>query len=165
MRQYILILRGERAPKKRSFLVKIFQKVPKNALFWPFFKFCQRRRKFAKIGTKQCLRRARKINLVDLKKGLTHEYSSPRYSIFIDLKTDEELIFYDGFDIQKVLDFFLLKVNYRKQNHVSNFFPLPHFFSFFVFVFASKNVSTVNTFLNWRLLLVPPIFNYFLFFS
>ena len=29
-RQYILILRGKRAPKKRIFLVTIFQKVPKN---------------------------------------------------------------------------------------------------------------------------------------
>ena len=28
----ILILRGDRAPKKRDFLVNIFQKVPKNAV-------------------------------------------------------------------------------------------------------------------------------------
>ena len=28
---------GERAPKKRNFLVKIFQKVPKNALLTVFF--------------------------------------------------------------------------------------------------------------------------------
>ena len=32
-RQYILISREERAPKKNNFLVKIFQKVPKNAFF------------------------------------------------------------------------------------------------------------------------------------
>ena len=37
-RQYLLILRGERAPKKLNFLVKIFQKVPKNAFFACFFK-------------------------------------------------------------------------------------------------------------------------------
>ena len=29
---------GERAEKKRDFLVEIFQKVPKNACCWPFFK-------------------------------------------------------------------------------------------------------------------------------
>ena len=49
----ILILKGECAPKKRNFLVKFFQKVPKNA----------------KTGTKPCLGRARKINSVNLKKG------------------------------------------------------------------------------------------------
>ena len=36
-RQYILILRGDRTPKKRNFSVKIFQKVPKNAFFGLFF--------------------------------------------------------------------------------------------------------------------------------
>ena len=36
-RQYILILSGERAPKKREFLLKIFQKVPRNAFFLAFF--------------------------------------------------------------------------------------------------------------------------------
>ena len=36
-RRSILILMGERAPKKRNFSVKIFQKVPKNALFGLFF--------------------------------------------------------------------------------------------------------------------------------
>ena len=35
--QFILILRGERAPKKLNFLVKNFQKVLKNAFFGPFF--------------------------------------------------------------------------------------------------------------------------------
>ena len=32
-----ITLRGERAPKKRNFLIKIFQKVPKNAFFGLFF--------------------------------------------------------------------------------------------------------------------------------
>ena len=32
-RQYILILRGERAPKKRDFLFEIIEKVPKNVFF------------------------------------------------------------------------------------------------------------------------------------
>ena len=31
---------GERAPKKRDFFVKIFQKVPKNGFFDYFFKAC-----------------------------------------------------------------------------------------------------------------------------
>ena len=60
----------ERAPKKkRNFFVKIFQKVPKNGFFWLFFqKFASGAENFAKIGAKQCFGRARKINLVDLKK-------------------------------------------------------------------------------------------------
>ena len=33
-----LTLRGERAPKKNNFLVKFFQKVPKNAFFDQFLK-------------------------------------------------------------------------------------------------------------------------------
>ena len=32
-----LTFRGERAPKKRDFLVKIFQKVSKKAIVGPFF--------------------------------------------------------------------------------------------------------------------------------
>ena len=36
-RQYILVLRWERAPKKRNFLVEIFQKKPKNAVFGLLF--------------------------------------------------------------------------------------------------------------------------------
>ena len=43
------ILRGERAPKKRDFLVEIFQKVPKNAFFGLFSNICLRRRKFGQI--------------------------------------------------------------------------------------------------------------------
>ena len=60
---------GERAPKKRDFFVKIFQKVAKNWLFWQFFqKLACGAENFAKIGAKQCFGRAQKINLVDLKK-------------------------------------------------------------------------------------------------
>ena len=61
---------GERAPKKRSFLVKIFQKVPKNAFFDCFFfqKFACGAENVAKIGAKQCFGRPQKINLVQLKK-------------------------------------------------------------------------------------------------
>ena len=57
-------------PKKRNFLVKIFQKVPKNAFFDCFFfhKFACGAENFAKIGAKQCFGRGQKINLVDLKK-------------------------------------------------------------------------------------------------
>ena len=54
-------------PKKQDFLVKIFQKVPKNAFFGLFFHMFA----CAKTGTKSCLGRAQKINSVDLqKKGL-----------------------------------------------------------------------------------------------
>ena len=49
-------------PKKRNFLVKIFQKVPKNAFFGLFFFL-----KFA-CGAANCLGRAQKINSVDLEK-------------------------------------------------------------------------------------------------
>ena len=62
---------GERAPKKNSiFLSKLFKKCPKTAFLTVFSKICQRRRKFCKIGAKQCFGRARKINLVDLKKKM-----------------------------------------------------------------------------------------------
>ena len=48
---------GERAPKKRDFfLSKFFKKCPKTAFL-------------SKIRANQCFGRARKINLVDLKKG------------------------------------------------------------------------------------------------
>ena len=47
--KYSLILRGERAPRKRGFLLNIFQKVRKNAI-WPVFsKFCLRRRNFYRV--------------------------------------------------------------------------------------------------------------------
>ena len=55
-RQYILILSEDRAPKKRNFLVKIFQKVPKNAFFGLFFQnFACCPNNLAKIGTKTVL--------------------------------------------------------------------------------------------------------------
>ena len=41
--------RAECAPKKRDFLVSIFQKVPKNAFFGLFSKICLRRRKLGQI--------------------------------------------------------------------------------------------------------------------
>ena len=57
----ILFLRGERAPKKRNFLVKSFQKVPKNTFFGLFFQiFACRAENVAKKGTKPCLGRAQK---------------------------------------------------------------------------------------------------------
>ena len=60
---------GERAPKQRAFLVKVFQKVSKNAFFGLFFQyFASCAENLARIGTKQCSGRARKIILVDLKK-------------------------------------------------------------------------------------------------
>ena len=52
---------GERAPKKRDFLVKIFQKVPKNAFFGLFFQiFACGAKNFAKTGTKPCIRESSK---------------------------------------------------------------------------------------------------------
>ena len=55
---------GERAPKKRN-----FSKSAQKRLFRLFFqKFACGAENFAKIGIKQCFGRARKINLVDLKK-------------------------------------------------------------------------------------------------
>ena len=57
---------GARAEKK-LFFVKIFQKVPKNAFLGLFF-FRKNACGADYLGTKQCVRRARKIILVDLKK-------------------------------------------------------------------------------------------------
>ena len=60
---------GERAPKKNAiFLSTFFKKCPKTAFLTVFQKFACGADNFAKIGAKQCLGRARKINLVDLKK-------------------------------------------------------------------------------------------------
>ena len=56
---------GESAPKTRNFLVKIFQKLPKNAFLDRCFKKCG---SVAKTGCFYCIGRARKINLDDLKK-------------------------------------------------------------------------------------------------
>ena len=62
-------MRGERAPKKRDFLVKIFQKVHENAFYGLFFQnFVCGADNFIKTETKPSLGRARKINSVDLKK-------------------------------------------------------------------------------------------------
>ena len=56
----------QRAPKKRGFLVENFQKVPKNAFFWPFiYKNLTAAQKFGQ----NWVFIAQKINLVDLKKG------------------------------------------------------------------------------------------------
>ena len=46
---------GERAPKKRDFFVKIFQKVPKNGFLTVFSKICLRRRKFCQNRGKTVL--------------------------------------------------------------------------------------------------------------
>ena len=60
---------GERAPKKRDFFVKIFQKVPKNGFFDLFFqKIACGAENLSKTGSFYCFGRARKINLIDLKK-------------------------------------------------------------------------------------------------
>ena len=64
-----LILRGERAPRKRNFLVKIFQKVPKNAFLVCFLKnLPATHNTFHTIGSLYYFRRVRKIKLIDLKK-------------------------------------------------------------------------------------------------
>ena len=61
---------GERAPKKTQFFCQNFSKSAQKRLFWLFFqKFACGAENFAKIGAKQCFGRARKINLVDLKKN------------------------------------------------------------------------------------------------
>ena len=61
---------GERAPKKkRIFLSNFFKNCPKTAFFTLFFqKLACGAENLAKVGAKQCFGRARKINLVDLKK-------------------------------------------------------------------------------------------------
>ena len=68
-RQYILFLRGERAPKKRDFLVKLSQKVPKIAFWACFFKFCLRRRNFGHNRENLVLWERSETDLVHLKKG------------------------------------------------------------------------------------------------
>ena len=47
-----------------------FKKGPKTVFLTVFSKIWLRRKNFAKIGAKQCFERARKINLVDLKKKI-----------------------------------------------------------------------------------------------
>ena len=61
----------ERAPKKTRFFCQNFSKSAQKWLFLLFFqKFACGAEILAKIGAKQCFGKARKINLVDLKKGL-----------------------------------------------------------------------------------------------
>ena len=60
---------GERAPKKTRFFCQNLSKSAQKRLFWLFFqKFACGAENFAKIRGKHCFGRARKINLVDLKK-------------------------------------------------------------------------------------------------
>ena len=73
--QYILILRrgvvvtaALSAPIKPNFLVKIFQKVPKNAFWLVFSKFSPEAKKILPKQGLLCFGRARKINLVELTK-------------------------------------------------------------------------------------------------
>ena len=68
-----LLWGGSARQKKCIFLVKIFQKVPKNAfLCRPVFQdFACGAKNFTKTGFFQCFGRARKINSVDLKKRST----------------------------------------------------------------------------------------------
>ena len=54
---------GERAPKKRNFFAKIFQKVPKNGFLTVFSKICLRRRKF-------CQNRGKNSALGELQKSI-----------------------------------------------------------------------------------------------
>ena len=71
---YILTLSGGARQKKRDFFVKRFQKLPKNGFFDYFFKKLPAAKNLAKIGAKQCFGRARKINLVDLKKKVVKDF-------------------------------------------------------------------------------------------
>ena len=56
------------APIKPNFLVKIFQKVPKNAFWLVFSKFSPEAKKILPKQGLLCFGRARKINLVELTK-------------------------------------------------------------------------------------------------
>ena len=60
---------GERAPQKTRFFCQNFSKIAQKRLFWLFFqKFACGAENLAKVGAKQCFGRARKNNLVDLRK-------------------------------------------------------------------------------------------------
>ena len=66
------IMRGERAPKKRGFSVKVFSKkcLQLKTIFWSVCsKFCLRRTKFCQNRVLKCFGTTWKINLVDLKIG------------------------------------------------------------------------------------------------
>ena len=66
-RQYILIVRGSARRKKNDFLVNILQKYLK--VLACFFRSFLQRRKLGQVCIFYCFGRARKINLVDQKKG------------------------------------------------------------------------------------------------
>ena len=69
---------GELAPKKTLFfLSKFFKKCPKTAFLTVFQKFACGAENFTKIGAKKCFGRARKINLVDLKKRSSKFFENP----------------------------------------------------------------------------------------
>ena len=61
-------LKWERAPKKRNFFVKIFQKSLKTPFWLLFSNFCLRCKNFGAKTDLLLLWEARKINSVDLKK-------------------------------------------------------------------------------------------------
>ena len=71
-RQNELIWRGGASKKRKK---EVFQKVSENAFFGLFFQKFACGAENAKIGTKQCLGRARKINLVDLRKKVEKKFS------------------------------------------------------------------------------------------
>ena len=78
---------GERAPKNRDFLVKIFQKVPKNAFLDYFFqKLARGAENLPKTGTKPCLGRAQKINSVGLEKKCRQNFRKTS-KIFLKIRT------------------------------------------------------------------------------
>ena len=63
-------LEGSERQKTAIFWSTLSKKVPKNAFFGLFFQnFARGAENLAKIGTKQCFGRARKINMVDFKKN------------------------------------------------------------------------------------------------
>ena len=59
---------GERAPKNAIFCQNFPKSTRKRLLYLFFFKVCMRLKKLAKTASFQFFRRARKINLVNLKK-------------------------------------------------------------------------------------------------
>ena len=68
-RHYILILKGSARRKNAIFWLNVFLKLPKNGLFLPVFVF-QQFYKNIKIGSLQCSRSTRKIDLVGQPKNM-----------------------------------------------------------------------------------------------
>ena len=69
---------GARAKKTRFFCQNFSKSAPKTAFLYTVFqKFACYAENFAKIVAKQCFGRARKINLVDLKKKLSKFFENP----------------------------------------------------------------------------------------